>query len=138
MNMMNIGGVHNNGEPMLQIGLSKNDGFVIRYNPDLQTVLFEDATTGETLPVLAPAATPFKFCGQFINFTTLLNAVTAGTIVPSNGDVYSIKNSGGLDGNDTTVSAMDMVAYGNGKWFIIGNGNDTASAPEDTSTSTEV
>ena len=124
MNIMNLGGVHDNGEPKLQIGLRKNDGFVIEYNPKLQLITFTDAATGATLPVLAPAASPFKFCGQFINFTTLENAVTAGTVVPSNGDVYSIKNNGGLDGNDNTISAMDLVAYGDGKWFIIGNGGN--------------
>ena len=138
MTTMNLGGIHDNGEPRLHIGLRKNNGFIIEYNPSLQMITFTDSSTGATLPVLAPAASPFKFCGQFINFTTLENAVTAGTVVPSNGDVYSIKNNGGLDGNDNTISAMDLVAYGNGKWFIIGNGNDTASAPEDTSTSTEV
>lgn len=136
MTTMNLGGIHDNGEPRLRIGLRKNNGFIIEYNPSLQMITFTDSSTGATLPVLAPAASPFKFCGQFINFTTLENAVTAGTVVPSNGDVYSIKNNGGLDGNDNTISAMDLVAYGNGKWFIIGNGSNMT--PTTTTDETEV
>lgn len=124
MNIMNIGGVHDNGEPRLQIGMSKNKGFVIEYDTTLNMIALKDATSGATLPILAPSASPFTFCGQYSTYTDLTNAVTAGTITPSKGDVYSIKTAGGTDGNGTSISALDIVAYGNdNKWYIIGNGN---------------
>lgn len=124
MNIMNIGGVHDNGEPRLQIGMSKNKGFVIEYDTTLNMITLKDATSGATLPILAPSASPFTFCGQYSTYTDLTNAVTAGTITPANGDAYSIKSAGGTDGNGTTISALDIVAYGNdNKWYIIGNGN---------------
>ena len=124
MNIMNIGGVHDNGEPRLQIGMSKNKGFVIEYDTTLNMITLKDATSGATLPILAPSASPFTFCGQYSTYTDLTNAVTAGTITPSKGDVYSIKTTGGTDGNGTSISALDIVAYGNdNKWYIIGNGN---------------
>ena len=119
MNTMNLGGVHNNGEPKLQIGLSKNNGFVIQYDSSLGMITLTDATTGAVLPILAPAASPFKFYGQYNTFTELTNAVTAGTITPANGDAYSIKRAGGIDGNGTTIQALDIVAYGSGKWYVV-------------------
>ena len=119
MNIMNLGGVHDNGEPRLQIGMSKNNGFVIQYDSNLGAITLTDASTGVVLPVLAPSASPFKFCGQYNTFTELTNAVTAGTITPANGDAYSIKSDGGTDGNGTTIKALDIVAYGNGKWYVV-------------------
>ena len=56
MNIMNLGGVHDNGEPKLQIGMSKNNGFVIQYDSSLGMITLTDATTGAVLPVLAPSA----------------------------------------------------------------------------------
>ena len=119
MNIMNLGGVHDNGEPKLQIGMSKNKGFVIQYDSSLGMITLTDATTGAVLPILAPSASPFKFYGQYNTFTELTNAVTAGTITPANGDAYSIKSAGGTDGKGTTIQALDIVAYGNGKWYVV-------------------
>ena len=119
MNIMNIGGVHDNGEPRLQIGMSKNNGFVIEYDTTLNMITLKDATSGATLPILAPSASPFTFCGQYSTYTDLTNAVTTGTITPANGDTYSIKSVGGTDGNGTALQALDIVAYGNGKWYVV-------------------
>lgn len=119
MNIMNLGGVHDNGEPKLQIGMSKNNGFVIQYDSSLGLITITDATTGAVLPILAPSASPFKFCGQYNTFNELTNAVTVGTITPVNGDAYSIKSAGGTDGNGTTIQALDIVAYANSKWYVV-------------------
>ena len=40
MNIMNLGGVHDNGEPRLQIGMSKNNGFVIQYDSSLGMITY--------------------------------------------------------------------------------------------------
>lgn len=121
MNIINVGGVHDNGNPRLQIGLGKNNGFIIEYNSNIGMITITDATSGQSIPILAPSASPFTFRGQYNTFTDLQNAVTAGTVVPSNGDVYSIKTAGGTDANGTTIQALDVVAYGTGEWYIIGN-----------------
>ena len=123
MNIINAGGVHNNGSPTLQIGLAKNNGFVIAYDASLSMVTVKNASTGAVLPILAPSASPFTFRGQYNTLTALTNDVTAKTITPAAGDVYSIKTAGGTDGNGTSVKALDLVAYGNSKWYVIGNGN---------------
>ena len=119
MNIMHRCVVHDNGEPKLKIGMSKNNGFVIQYDSSIGMITLTDATTGAVLPILAPSASPFKFYGQYNTFTELINAVTAGTITPANGDAYSIKSAGGTDGNGTTIQALDIVAYGNGKWYVV-------------------
>ena len=119
MNIMNIGGVHDNGNPKLQIGMGKNNGFIIEYNTDLQMITITDSTSGEVLPILAPTASPYTFRGQYATFTALQNAVTSGEITPSAGDVYSIISSGGRDANGTTITALCNVAYGNNNWYII-------------------
>lgn len=124
MNIMNIGAVHDNGEPRLQIGMKKKNAFVIEYDASIGVVVLKDVVSGAILPILAPSASPFNFCGQYNTFTDLTNAVTTGTITPANGDTYSIKSAGGTDGNGTAIQALDIVAYGNdNKWYIIGNGN---------------
>lgn len=119
MNIMNVGGVHDNGAPRIQIGLEKNHGFIIEYNSDLSMVTIKDATTDAVLPILAPSTTPLTFRGQYSTFTGLTNAVTAGEITPANGDCYSIVNAGGTDGLGNEITAMCMVAYGTNKWFKI-------------------
>ena len=119
MNIMNIGAVHDNGEPRLQIGMKKKNAFVIEYDASIGVVVLKDVVSGAILPILAPSASPFKFYGQYNTFTELTNAVTAGTITPENGDAYSIKSAGGTDGNGTTIKALDIVAYGNGKWYVV-------------------
>lgn len=119
MNIMNVGGVHNNGEPSLQIGMEKNNGFIISYNSALGAVTIVDSTTGKSLPVIAPETSPFTFRGQYNTYTALTSAVSAGTITPAAGDTYSIKTAGGTDANGTTITALCNVAYGGGKWYII-------------------
>ena len=59
MNIINAGGVHNNGSPALQIGLAKNNGFIIAYDASLSMVTIKNASTGAVLPILAPSASPF-------------------------------------------------------------------------------
>lgn len=119
MNIMNIGGVHDNGEPRLQIGMGKNNGFVIEYNTELGMVVVSDATSGAILPILAPTQSPYRFKGQYASFSSLQTAVTGGVIIPTDGDSYSIINAGGTDDNGTAITALCTVAYGNGKWFVI-------------------
>nr|DAJ90355.1 MAG TPA: hypothetical protein [Caudoviricetes sp.] len=119
MNIENIGGVHDNGSPRLQIGMGKNNGFIIEYNTELKMITITDSTTGAVLPVLAPTASPFTFRGQYTSYTDLTNAVSAKTIVPAAGDTYSIINAGGTDANGTAITALCNVAYGNGKWYVI-------------------
>ena len=46
MTTMNLGCIHDNGEPRLHIGLRKNNGFIIEYNPSLQMITFTDSSTG--------------------------------------------------------------------------------------------
>lgn len=119
MNIMNVGGLHDNGNPRLQIGMSKNNGFVIEYNTELGMVTITDSTTGAVLPVLAPTNSPYSFKGQYASYTALQTAVTNGTITPANGDSYNIISAGGTDGNGTAITALCTVAYGSGKWFVI-------------------
>lgn len=119
MNIMNIGGVHDNGEPRLQIGMGKNNGFVVEYNTELGMVVVSDATTGAILPILGPNQSPYAFKGQYASYSGLQTAVTNGTITPANGDSYSIISAGGTDGNGTAITALCTVAYGGGKWFVV-------------------
>ena len=87
MNIKNIGGVHDNGSPRLQIGMGKNNGFIIEYNTDLKMITITDSTSGAVLPILAPTASPYTFRGQYASYTALTNAVTSGAITPAAGDV---------------------------------------------------
>lgn len=120
MNIMNIGGVHDEGNPRLQIGLAKNNGFVIEYNSDIGVVTIKDATTSAVLPILAPSSNPFTFRGQYNTFTELTNAVTVGEISPALGDCYSIVSAGGTDALGTEISALSLVAWGDSsKWYKI-------------------
>lgn len=119
MNIMNVGGVHDNGKPRLQIGMGKNNGFVIEYNTELGMVVVSNATSGAILPILGPNQSPYRFKGQYTSYSTLQSAVTNGTITPSDGDSYSIISAGGTDGNGTAITALCTVAYGSGKWFVI-------------------
>lgn len=119
MNIMNVGGVHDNGSPRLQIGMGKNNGFIIEYNTSLKMITITDSTTGAVLPILAPTASPYTFRGQYTSYTALTNAVTSGAVTPTAGDVYSIINAGGTDANGTAITALCNVAYGNGKWYVI-------------------
>ena len=120
MNIKNIGGVHDNGSPRLQIGMGNNNGSIIEYNTDLQMITITDSTSGAVLPLLAPTASPYTFRGQYASYTALTNAVTSGAITPAAGDAYSIISAGGTDANGTTITALCTVAYGNGKWYVIG------------------
>lgn len=122
MNIQNIGGVHNNGMPNLQIGLEKNHGFNISYNSDIDMIMFTDANSGKVLPVLAPSSSsPFNFCGQYKTYNALQNDITSGIINPSNGDTYHILFAGGNDANGNPIKVNTLIAYANGKWFIIPN-----------------
>lgn len=119
MNVMNVGGVHDNGEPRLQIGMGKNNGFVIEYNTDLGMVIVSDATSGAILPILGPNQSPYVFKGQYVSYSALQTAVANGTLAPENGDCYNIINAGGTDSNGTPITNLCTVAYGNGNWFIV-------------------
>lgn len=119
MNIMNVGGVHNNGKPSLQIGMDKNNGFKLYYNSALKAVMIVDAATGKSVPIIAPEASPFTFRGQYSTYSALTSAVSANTITPVAGDTYSIINAGGTDANGTAITALCNVAYGSGKWYVI-------------------
>ena len=41
MNIMNIGAVHDNGEPRLQIGMKKKNAFVIEYDASIDVVVLK-------------------------------------------------------------------------------------------------
>lgn len=121
MNIQNLGGVHDNGAPKLQIGLKRYHGFNIEYNTDVGMIMFTDANSGKILPLMAPTSSLFNFCGQYNTYSDLQNDVTAGIITPNNGDTYHILFGGGNDGNNNPIKPNAMVAYGNGQWFIIPN-----------------
>lgn len=118
MNIMNVGGVHDNGVAQLQVGMNKANGFVIKYDSSLGMITITNASTGAILPIVGPSSSPFNFCGQYATYTALQNAVTAGTITPANGDTYSIISAGGTDANGTAITALCNVTYGNSKWFV--------------------
>lgn len=120
MYVMNVDAIHSNGEPKIQIGMTKNKGFIVEYDKTMEYVKFVDAATGSTLPVLAPASKLFTFAGVYETFNNLTSAVTTGSITPAAGDAYLIRSAGGTDGSGTNIFANDIVAYGkDSKWYVV-------------------
>ena len=117
------------------VGTSTSEEGLVKDVENIQSAL-ENVYTKEEVDTKLTAAIIYK--GSYDSFQALLDAVTAGTIVPEAGWAYNIATAGGTDAHGVAIDAGDNVIYNGTGWDVSSGTVDLSGYYTKTETNTAI
>ena len=132
--ILNVGGVHNNGKAELNVGIRGKD-FRLALNDDKDEVELKKVNSEKKLNLSVDElhATNMydkqnidnmmtgmmTYHGKFANYQAVIDATDAGIIRPKIGWVVYIEVGGGVDINGVSISNNCHMLYNGERWQVL-------------------